>query len=659
MPHAARKLFPYVVLLLAIAAMAWAVSFGTIPEADFTFINGTEVQSIDPARVTGQPEGRIIWSMFEGLYRPMPPKDDPTKLIPQPGMAESHTLSADSRTYTFTIRENAKWSNGSPVTAHDFAFSWQRFLHPETAGQYAGQLYYVTGAKRYNSGASAVKVGDRVEVELADRKIPHQLFPRGTMLAGLLEKVEKPPEPELAKDATEQEVEKADADWHARWIYHVNVKPGFGAEVDWNASGETKLFCNDPSQEQQKSKDAPVEKCMWVLVNFDEEVAIKATDDRTLVVTLDNPTSFFLNLVAFYPLYPVNRECVEKYGFPLWTKPENVVSNGPFNLEFRRIRDRIRLVKNPEYWDADNVSLEIVDALAVESYTTCLNMYLNGQVDWSYVLPDTVIPTMKNREDFHSEPILATYFYRFNVTRKPFDNVLVRRALNLAVNKQEIVDEVTKAGQLPARALVPPGLPVDYKNGFSGEYNVEKARELLAEAGYPDGKGFPKFEILYNTSESHGAIAEVIQRQWKKALGIDVVLKNKAWGVYLDDVHQLKHDIARAGWTGDYPDPNTFLDMFVTDHENNQTGWSNKEYDQLIEAAGKEPDVKKRLQMLTDAETIFMDEMPLIPIYFYVSKDLVKPYVKNFNSNIQDVHPLHIIRVDKEEKRRYLSEGQR
>jgi len=655
-----EKAFPLAVGLLVVGAVAWALTRGTLPPADFTFINGTEVQSIDPAIVSGNPEGRIINALFEGLYRLVPKENDQGEvvkdadgnaaMVPVPAMAESCEISPDRKTYTFKIRKDADWSDGSPVTAHDFAWSWLRFLHPETPSKYASQLtYYVVGAKQYNG--SLVKPGDRVEVELDDRPNDAQLFPRGTILHGIVDQVYKPAEPDLAADTSDEDREQANSRWRMKWVYAVRIMPTKDGRVEWEAPGELHFYGKKLPTEVSID-GAEVEPCKQVLVSFDDVVGIKALDDHTLQVKLLSPTPYFLELAAFYPLYPVNRACVQKYGTPLWTKAENIVCNGPYLLKFRRIRDRIRLVANPRYWAADQVSLKTIDALAVESETTNLNLYIDGDVDWATTVPNSMIPQLRKRSDFISSPMLATYFYRFNVTRKPLDNKLVRQALNLAIDKQAICEYVTKAGQLPARSWVPPGM-TGYTPATCGPYDPKRARELLAEAGYPDGRGFPAIDILYNTQEAHRDIAEVIQKQWKKNLNIDARPKNLEWGVFLDTLSKIDYTVARSAWIGDYADPNTFLDMLVTNGANNETGWSNKEYDSLIAAAREEADPAKRLEILHHAEEILMDEMPIAPIYYYVSINMVKPFVKNFDPNIQDIHPLEILQVDREEKARY------
>ena len=415
-----RRIFPYLLAVLVLAAVGWAVSFGTLPPADFTFINGTEVQSIDPAIVTGVPEGRIINGIFEGLYRPMPDPDEPTNLRPTPAIAESCDISADGKTYTFHIRESARWSNGDPITADDFVWSWLRFLHPEVPNQYAYQLHYIVGARKYNYGTKELEIGDRVEIELADRVKDEQLFPRGTILAGVLTAIEKPPEPTLDDGASDDDRKEADAAWKKRWVFEVDVKPSPDGDVSWNAPGKVQRFSKD--------KDVAATTCKHVLYHFGE-VGVDAPDKRTLVVELNAPTPYFLHLAAFYPCYPVNRKCVEEHGSPNWTKPENIVCSGPFVPEFRRIRDRIRLRRNPKYWDAERVELETIDALAVESQVTQLNMYMNGQADWATDIPTTIISEVKDRDDFLSEPQLATYFYRLNVTadNAPLDDARVEK----------------------------------------------------------------------------------------------------------------------------------------------------------------------------------------------------------------------------------------
>ncbi|HZZ72562.1 MAG TPA: peptide ABC transporter substrate-binding protein, partial [Pirellulales bacterium] len=412
----ARNLFPLFVLALLIAAMGWALSFGTLPPADFTFSNETEIKSVDPAVVTGVPDSRIVMSLFEGLVR-----WDPKTLDPIPGVAERWELSADKRVYTFHLRHDAKWSDGSPLTARDFYYSYRRLLDPKTASEYVYQLSrYLKGAQRYNS--AEVTVGEPVEVEFknADQAKPGA---RGAVLKGELVASVDVPDP------------------------HDDTKtvPVRTVKID----GHERKYC---------AEDVPeTERVEQILPDFDS-VGIKVLDDYTLELTINDPTPYFLSLTGFQTLSPVNQKCIETHGYPAWTKAENLVCNGSYKLTFRHLRDRIRLEKNPYYWNRDAVQLNIVDALSLSADTTALNLYLTRKVDWITTVPSTAIPIIlrEKRPDFHPAVELTTNFYRFNVTRPPLTDPRVRRALSMGLNRQNIIDTVTQMNEMPAYSLVPP-----------------------------------------------------------------------------------------------------------------------------------------------------------------------------------------------------------
>jgi len=625
MPQTIRKLFPPAAFVALIGAIFWATSLGTLPPAEFTFNNGTEIKSLDPAQVTGSPEGRIVRALFEGLYSP-----DAKTLEPRPAMAltadPKEILTEQGKIYTFPLRRDAVWSDGKPVTAEDFRWSWQRLLHPETGSQYHFVLSaYVVNAAKYNAGI--VDPGDQVEIELPNRPRLQQLFPRGKMLHGKLLEIERPD----ASGVSEIQTGNEKSESKREWIYTVQV------------DGVKRRFSQHPPPGQA------VEKCLHLLLNFNQ-VGIRVLEPYRLQVELKSPTPYFLYLMQFYVTVPVNRTCIERFGYPDWIRPENIVVNGPFQIDFRRLRDRIRLKKNDRYWNASAVQLQTVDALAVESSSTGLNMYLVGDVDWLPSPPSEVIPHLEGRRDYHSISSLSIYFYRLNVTRKPFDNPLVRMALSRAIDRKRICKAILRAGQEPAYSLVPPVL-LHYPAAQSPQYNLKAARRLLAQAGYPGGRGLRSIEILFNTSDGHRKIAEAIQQDWQR-LGVDVRLRNLEWQTYLSTTRKMEYDVARAGWIGDYPDPNTFLDLFVTGGVQNETGWGNRAFDQLIDQATQEADPDKRMQILHQAEEIIMGELPVLPIYFYVSTNLVKPYVRGFFSNSQDLHPLTSISIDKVEQKK-------
>ena len=378
------------------------------------------------------------------------------------------------------------------------------------------------------------------------------------------------------------------------------------------------------------------------------DVGLKAPDDRTLVVTLENPTHFFLDLCGFETLMPVHRGCLEAHG-EKWTKAGNLVGNGPFVLAEWLPKQKIVFTPNPHYWNAKIVRLRRIEALPYDDLDTAYNMFLAEKVDWLRGIPLPKIDEIKRNPDYYAFPILASYFFRFNVTKPPFDNVLVRKAFSLAVDRETLCRDVLKAGQIPATGYAPPGLP-GYQPVSGPGYDRKKARELLAEAGYPEGKGFPAVDILFNTNESHKTVSEVLAQMWKENLGVTVGLRNTEWKIYMEEVRKLRYHVTRAGWNGDYLDPNTFLDMFVTGGGNNNTGFSNTEYDKLVLEASREADPAKRMKILRRVEEILVvEQLPILPLYFYVNQGLLAPKVKGVYSNIRDLHPFQYIWIEEEE----------
>ncbi|HON88492.1 MAG TPA: peptide ABC transporter substrate-binding protein, partial [Spirochaetales bacterium] len=286
-------------------------------------------------------------------------------------------------------------------------------------------------------------------------------------------------------------------------------------------------------------------------------------------------------------------------------------------------KEYLTVVKNPKYWDAKNVKLSKIKFLPIDDNNTAYNMYKNGEMDWNTGVPLDMIDEARVRPDYQVAPQVATYYYIFNMTRKPFTDVRVRKALAMALDRQELVTKVTKGGQMPTYAMVPP--MEGYTPAAGNPFNVAEAQKLLAEAGYPNGKGFPKVVLLYNTSEGHKKIAEWAQEQWKKYLGIEVALVNQEWKTYLD-TRQNSHDFdfSRAGWVGDYLDPNTFLDMFISTSGLNDGLYNNPQFDELVKKAATMPAGTERLKVLQQAEEIMVtQDQHVIPLYHYVNIDLI------------------------------------
>ena len=385
--------------------------------------------------------------------------------------------------------------------------------------------------------------------------------------------------------------------------------------------------------------------------NFDE-VGFKAIDDRTLEITLHSPTPYFLTLIIHNSWFPVHLPTIEKFGAiddrrNRWTMPENIVCNGPFRLKEWKVSSHIILERNPLYWDAKNVKLNQIYFYPTESADTEERMFRAGQVHTLKECPQAKVQVyQKEKPDLiNNYPLLTTYFYRLNVEKPPLNDKRVRKALAMAIDRQALVQTVTRAGQIPAYNLTPPDT-AGYNARARLTNDLAAARKLLADAGFPDGKNFPKLELLFNTLESHRSIAEAIQQMWKKNLNIEVTLRNEEWKVYLDSTSRRDFMIARAGWGGDYIDPNTFLDLFMTGGGNNNTGWSNAEYDRLIRLAGTLANKEERYEVFQKAEAILVDEVPIIPIYFYTRPRLIRPSVKGFYGNLLDQHPLQGVYLD-------------
>jgi oligopeptide transport system substrate-binding protein len=365
-----------------------------------------------------------------------------------------------------------------------------------------------------------------------------------------------------------------------------------------------------------------------------EDVGVKAIDDKTLEVTLESPVSYFLSLAAFPTYFPVRQDIIEQNKEKWALKPDTYVSNGPFKMSQWKEKESITFVKNENYWDAENVKLKTLEVRLIDDQITYLNAFKSGEIDVIESPPQAEIPTLLDEGTAKIYPYLGTYFYVINVSDKAKDvdpkaaealsNPKFRKALALSIDKQLIVDKVTQGGQVPSSSYVPLGILDSAEKEFKKDYlpptgDVEKAKKLLAEAGYPNGEGAPTITLTFNTNEGHQNIAQAVQDMWKTNLGISVELKNEEWAVFQDTRNNFQYSIARHGWIADYNDPMTFLDMWTTGNGQNNAGYSNKEYDKLIASAKLELDATKRTEMLRKAEDILMEELPILPIYSYTN----------------------------------------
>jgi oligopeptide transport system substrate-binding protein len=372
-------------------------------------------------------------------------------------------------------------------------------------------------------------------------------------------------------------------------------------------------------------------------------VGVKALNDTTLQVTLNTPTPYFIQLMDHYSTFAVHPETLLQFGektdrFTPWTRVGNIVTNGAFTLEEWSLNRRIIVKKSPLYWDRDRVSLNGVVFYPTENVVSEERMFRVEQLHYTNVVPLDKIPNYRAMPDspYVQSAYLGTYYYLLNTDRPPVDDVRVRQALALAVDREQLVRTVLEETAFPAYSITPPDT-LGYYPPRLFDYDPDRAQVLLSEAGYPNGEGWPGIEIIYNTQEAHRKIAVAIQQMWKKTLNIDVTISNQEWKVYLNSVSQRDFQVARRGWIGDYVDPNNFLDLFITDGGNNNTGFANAKYDDLIlyrapRAASRE----ERYALFTEAETMLMEQMPIVPIYTYTSKHLIHPSVEGIYPNLMD-----------------------
>lgn len=506
-----------IVLLLIAAGAAFMFSKeGNTPEKgdgkdtveqSITFALHSIPDSVDPGVTSETYAGPILNNAFEGLVT----YDSENNIIP--GNAEKWELSEDGLTYTFHLRPNLKWSDGSALNAHDFVYSWLRVITPETGSLYADQLLpYVVGAKDFFDGkASADKVG------------------------------------------------------------------------------------------------------------------LKALDDNTLEVKLITPTPFFLGLLATYTFCPVQKATVEANG-EKWTLSENTyVSNGPFKVTKINFNESYEFEKNENYWNAENVKLQKLKFVFIPESATALTAFRAGDIDGFWEVPTSDLPTLRAESDeLITVRAFGTTFHIFNNAKPPFDNPLVRKAFNLAIDRKALIEDVLGTNDTPAYSLIAPGYVADGVDVTEGRstYGMEpgaqpeKAREALAEAGYPDGKGFPEIEYYYSTNDTFKKTVEALTAMLTDNLGIKIKLKTADWAVYYADVKAGRYQLGQYGWGGDYLHPMTFLPLLVTKGVNNYTGYSNPKYDELVARIQNTIDQETAIGLMREAEDTLMKDYPMLPLFF-------------------------------------------
>ncbi len=495
--------------------------------------NSNEPKGLDPHIVSGVLEANILRTLFEGLIASDPQSDTSNP----PGAALEVTPDATATVWTAKLRPDGKWSDGMPVTAHDFAFSYERILKPELGAKYAEMLYFLKGADDFNQGKTS----------------------------------------------------------------------------DFSTVG------------------------------------VEVVDDETLRLTLRGPTPYFREVIKHYSWTAVPRHIVLKHGTigqrgNPWTRPENIVGNGPFKLKSWRRTDHIEVERNPFYWNAANVALNGVRFLPVTNLYTEGRMFRDGQLHVTYGATPEVVDLMKKERpaELRQEPYVGSVFYRCNTTRKPLNDARVRQALAFAVDREMLCDHVFR-GFKPAYAMTPP--MGSYAPPRIAGLDKEKARRLFAEAGFPDGKGFPRLKVLISSRETAATLAQAVQAMWRETLGVEVEIENKEWNAFIVATQELDYDIAYGGWIGDYLDPLSFLEMWTPGNGNNLTGWDSPAFAGLLKKSFAETDPTRRFDLLHQAERILIEEAPIIPVAWYARNYLVHPSVEGWHPLLLADNPYQYIRL--------------
>ena len=516
------KKFHFALLILTLLVLGCTTSDNTPeetgPKNTININIGNEPPTLDWSLAMDSTSYTVLNNLMEGLT-----KFDES-LEAQPALAESWQVSEDGTTYTFKIRENVKWSDGQPLTAKDFEYSWKRILNPATGGHYAYFLYDIENAEEYNTG-----------------------------------------------------------------------------KID------------DPNK-----------------------VGVKVLDDNTLEVKLRRPASYFPSTLVFMSTFPMRQDVVEKHGIR-WTEPENIVTVGPYKLSSWRHHDNMLLTINENYW-GEKPTIKNVNMVMNENPSSALALYESGELDFadSKSIPPLEVPRLRIIEDFTTTPQFRTNYIAFNVEKPPFNNPLVRKAFSASIDRKSIIGLIQGAG-ITTTSWIPKDM-LAYNAEIGVGFDPEQAKKWLAEAGYPDGKGFPEITFLWPDVSFNRVIAEALQSMWKEYLGIKVNLINEEWKVYLSTINTNPPEIHRAGWGADFPDPHNFMSLFTCNSGNNRTGWCNKEYDALVEAAAAETDPDKRIVLYNQAQKILTEtDSPIAPFYITTQQNLIKPYVIGLVPNPLDM----------------------
>jgi oligopeptide transport system substrate-binding protein len=643
---------PYLKILIAALALAWLalgsiscsvaakneVFFGkTVPPKRniLRYVTGDEPESLDPPVSTGQPEARIYMALYEGLV-----EYHAKTLEPVPALAERWHPNNDSSEFIFHLRKNARWSNGDPINAHDFIYSFRRGLSAELASRNAYLAYYIKYAQAYNEGQVFVRDAKTNQFLLARDFAAPEATTSSSPLTAL------PVSPSEYKPTAEENQADPDTEFHQ--FMHSPMR----LTLPGDEKSRNKLFDKNPKLK------AAVDGKEFVEVKA-EDVGVEAIDDYTVRICLVQSAPFFSGLLAhqFFRLVP--RKTVEQYGHR-WTEPAHIVSCGPFKMKSWRPYDHLVVERDPMYWDAASVQLDEIHFYPMADNPSIMNLYKVGEVDavLNHTVPNAWLEVVRTKKDYMDGAEAAINYLQINVTQPPMNDVRVRKAFNMAIDKNAWAAwrKIVK----PLTAFTPEGIFSGYPQPKGDAFNPERARQLLTEAGFPvtqkadgsfDCKAFPLSEVeyIYNTQESNKAMAEFMQAQWKQNLGIVVPLRNMEWKTFLNARAKLEYKgFSRGAWSADYMDPFTFLSLFYTGGESG-TGWEDAKYVAMLDEANRTLDKQQRFALLAKAEKYMLDAQPVIPIDTAAINWVKKPYVKGMYPNPGSLFPWKYVYLERDQ----------
>ncbi|HYE64387.1 MAG TPA: peptide ABC transporter substrate-binding protein [Pyrinomonadaceae bacterium] len=641
--HSSQFRLSLVLLVLALIAVGCSAAaknsiyFGkTDPPAEniLRYVSGSETESLDPQVGTSQPDARIYMALYEGLT-----EYHPKTMEPIPGVAERWEVNRDSSEFIFYLRRNARWSNGDPITAQDFLYTFRRGLNPQLASRNAYLAYYIKYGQAYNEGGVFARDPQKGDFVLVRDVRPDAGKEEAPLPPGATPTRTNPSSPELPATGENPEL---DTPFHR--LMHLPerlVLPGDEADREKLIAGNARI------------KEAVAGK-EFVPVRA-EDIGVEAIDDYTFRVTLSQPAPFFIGLVPHQFFRVVHRQSIEKHG-ERWTQPGHIVNSGPFKLKAWRPYHQIVVERNPYYWDAAIVKLDEIYFYPLQDYTTIMNLYKAGEVDatQNHSVPKSWLDIIMPLQDYMDAPEVAIEYYQFQVTKPPMNDRRVRKAFNMAVDKKALAEwrKIVK----PLTAFTPEGIFPGYPQPKGDPFDPEKAKKLLAEAGYRDGAGnydpkkFPldQVELSYNPDGGNRQVAEYMQAQWKQNLGLTIPLKSMEFRTFLNA--RAKGDykgIARNGWVGDYMDPFTFLNLFTKGAENG-TLWEDPKYDAMLEEANRMLDPAKRYELMAKAEAYLLESQPIVPLYTNATNWVKKPYVKGMYPNPGTLLPWKFVYIERD-----------